>query len=75
VIVTGGLWLLAIPLYEKRCVICGSMTAPPVTAPAAPSTPEQERQAAAERRASNRLMWMLISLPLIFITFIVFLLV
>ena len=23
-VLTGGLWLLAIPFYEKRCVICGT---------------------------------------------------
>ena len=24
VLLTGGLWLLAIPFYPKRCIICGS---------------------------------------------------
>ena len=24
VLVTGGFWLLAIPFYPKRCVVCGS---------------------------------------------------
>ena len=28
VLVTGGLWLLAIPGYPKRCVICGDETIP-----------------------------------------------
>lgn len=23
VVITGGLWLLAIPFYPKRCVVCG----------------------------------------------------
>lgn len=23
VILTGGLWLLAIPFYPKRCIVCG----------------------------------------------------
>jgi hypothetical protein len=23
VVLTGGLWLLAIPFYPKRCIICG----------------------------------------------------
>jgi len=23
VIITGGLWILAIPFYPKRCVLCG----------------------------------------------------
>ena len=24
VLITGGLWLLAIPFYPKRCIICGA---------------------------------------------------
>jgi hypothetical protein len=40
VLITGGLWLLALPFYPKRCVICGSDShqdyappQPPLTAP------------------------------------------
>jgi len=29
VLLTGGLWLLAIPFYPKRCIICGSKEKPP----------------------------------------------
>jgi hypothetical protein len=25
VVLTGGLWLLALPLYKARCVICGTL--------------------------------------------------
>ena len=28
VLLTGGLWLLAIPFYPKRCIICGSKEGP-----------------------------------------------
>ncbi len=28
VLLTGGLWLLAIPFYPKRCIICGSKEKP-----------------------------------------------
>ena len=28
VLLTGGLWLLAIPFYPKRCIICGSKAKP-----------------------------------------------
>lgn len=24
VVLTGGLWLLALPFYPKRCIVCGS---------------------------------------------------
>ena len=24
IVLSGGLWLLAVPFYPKRCVVCGS---------------------------------------------------
>jgi hypothetical protein len=29
-LVTGGIWLLAIPFYPKRCIICGSKKESPI---------------------------------------------
>ncbi len=29
VVLTGGIWLLTIPFYQKRCVICGNLSSGP----------------------------------------------
>lgn len=53
VIITGGLWLLALPFYPKRCAICGLeaghvLTGPPPEPPAPRFDAEKKCPACAE---------------------------
>jgi hypothetical protein len=52
-VVTGGLWLVTIPFYAKRCFICGSAAVsvtPPGGPAAAPASLSGERLAELEKR-------------------------
>jgi hypothetical protein len=63
VLLTGGLWLLALPFYPRRCVRCGRRrgererlvrAVPPVDATAAESSQGTPRQSSQRRRRRRR---------------------
>lgn len=54
VVLTGGFWLLAIPFYQKRCMICGSL---PVGVPMA--GPPRPNLYASKTRAQRVTLWVM----------------
>jgi hypothetical protein len=61
VIATGGMWLVALPFYQTRCVMCGA----PRLTPMAERTPEQTRRRAKEGAAALLALAVLILFALI----------